>query len=164
MRQHTDVAFRYARRGDEAKIMEFVKELAAHHGERGVPVTEEALRTSIFEEERAEVIFVLNGTEEAGFALFFHNFSSVLGKTGIHLEDLYVKQKYRGLGYGKALLVKLADIAAERGCGRIEWMCHTENVQSLRFYRGLGADELAAWRLFRLEGEALHALAGENQA
>ena len=88
-----------------------------------VVADEATLETWIFDKQKAEVIFAVVDNKEIGFALFFHNFSTFLGRSGIHLEDLYVKPEYRGHGYGKAILKKLASIAVERGCGRLEWWC-----------------------------------------
>ena len=100
------------------------------------------LREWLFEKKKAEVLFFLHGREEVGFALFFHNFSTFLGRAGIYLEDLYVRPEYRGQGYGKALLCELAKIAVERGCGRLEWWCLDWNRDSIAFYRLMDAPPL----------------------
>ena len=121
--------------------------------------SEELLRVQIFQEKHAEVLFVLEGEREVGFALFFHNFSTFLGRSGLYLEDLYVLPEYRGKGYGKALLCRLARIAVDRGCGRMEWWCLDWNEPSIQFYRSLGAEPMEDWTVYRLAGETLHRLA-----
>lgn len=93
--------------------------------------------------------------EEIGFALFFHNFSTFLGRVGIYLEDLYVSPVHRGKGYGKAILQKLAQIAVERGCGRLEWRCLDTNTPSIGFYLSLGAEPMSDWTVYRLAGDTL---------
>lgn len=114
--------FRYARREDTPLILQFIKELADYEKMMDEVVADEAtLEEWLFDKQKAEVIFVMADGTEAGFALFFHNFSTFLGRAGLYLEDLYVKPEYRGQGYGKAILKKLAQIAVERGCGRLEW-------------------------------------------
>ena len=110
-----------------------------------VVATEAILKEWIFEKQKAEVIFALENNEEVGFALFFHNFSTFLGRAGIYLEDLYVKPEYRGKGFGKGLLKKLAGIAVERGCGRLEWWCLDWNKPSIDFYLSLGAKPMDEW-------------------
>ena len=123
--------------------------------------TEELLEEWIFDKEKAEVIFAMEGDTEVGFALFFHNFSTFLGRAGIYLEDLYVKPEYRGKGYGKKLLQKLASIAVERGCGRLEWWCLNWNEPSIEFYYSLGAEAMDEWTTYRITGETLKKLAEE---
>ena len=103
----------------------------------------------------AEVIFALEDGREVGFALFFHNFSTFLGRAGIYLEDLFVKPEFRGKGYGKATLKQLAHIAVERGCGRLEWYCLDWNKPSIDFYLSLGATPMDEWTVYRLTGETL---------
>lgn len=117
-----EVTFRKAVREDVPLILEFIKGLAEYEKMSDeVVATEEILDEWLFDKEKAEVIFAIAEGEEVGFALFFHNFSTFLGRAGIYLEDLFVKPKYRGNGYGKAILKRLAQIAVERGCGRLEW-------------------------------------------
>ena len=113
----------------------------------------------IFDERKAEVIFALEDGKEVGFALFFHNFSTFLGRAGIYLEDLYVRTEYRGKGYGKSLLKELARIAVERGCGRLEWWCLDWNQPSIDFYLSLGAEPMKDWTVYRIAGETLQKLA-----
>ena len=101
------------------------------------------------------MIFALEDGKEVGFALFFHNFSTFLGKAGIYLEDLFVLSEYRGRGHGKALLSRLAEIACERGCGRLEWSCLDWNKPSIDFYLSLGASPMEDWTVYRVTGEKL---------
>ena len=121
--------------------------------------TEELLREWIFEKKKAEVLFACEGEKEVGFALFFHNFSTFLGRAGIYLEDLFVLPEYRGKGYGKALLKKLAQITVERGCGRLEWACLDWNQPSIDFYRSFGAVPMDEWTTYRLTGDTLKEMA-----
>lgn len=131
----SELNFRYAEETDVDLILHFIKELAEYEKMLDeVVATEELLREWIFEKKKAEVIFALEDNCEIGFALFFHNFSTFLGKAGIYLEDLYVKPEYRGKGYGKAILKKLAQITVDRGCGRLEWRCLDWNKPSIDFY------------------------------
>ena len=120
-----------------------------------VVATEELLKEWIFEKKKAEVLFVCEGEKEVGFALFFHNFSTFLGRAGIYLEDLFVLPEYRGKGYGKALLKRLAQLTLERGCGRLEWACLDWNQPSIDFYRSLGAVPMDEWTTYRLTGDTL---------
>lgn len=124
-----------------------------------VVATESLLREWIFEKQRAEVILALENGESVGFALFFHNFSTFLGRAGIYLEDLFVKPEHRGKGYGKALLQKLAQITMERGCGRLEWSCLDWNKPSIDFYLSLNTTPMDQWTVYRLTGDPLRKLA-----
>ena len=154
--------FRYAKETDTALILQFIKDLAEYENmSADVVATEELLREWIFEKKKAEVIFALEDGIEVGFALFFHNFSTFLGRAGIYLEDLFVKPEYRGKGYGKGLLKKLAQIAVERGCGRLEWWCLDWNKPSIDFYLSLGAEHMDEWTTYRIAGETLSKLAEE---
>ena len=156
----TTVAFRNAERKDVALILEFIRELADYEKMLNeVVATPELLEKWIFDERKAEVIFALEGEREVGFALFFHNFSTFLGRAGIYLEDLYVRPECRGKGYGKALLKELARIAVERGCGRLEWWCLDWNRPSIDFYLSLGAEPMKDWTVYRIAGETLKNLA-----
>lgn len=155
----TDVTFRFAGREDVEVILEFIKALAEYEKmEDEVVATPELLEEWIFDKQKAEVIFAVVNGEEVGFALFFHNFSTFLGRAGIHLEDLFVKPEYRGKGYGKALLIKLSQITVERGCGRLEWDCLDWNEPSIAFYKSLGAVPMDGWTTYRLTGETLENL------
>ena len=152
--------FRSAEEKDVPLILQFIKDLAEYeHMLDEVVTTEELLTEWIFQKEKAEVIFVLEDGQEVGFALFFHNFSTFLGRAGIYLEDLYVKPEYRHKGYGKGLLKKLAQIAVERGCGRLEWWCLDWNQPSIDFYLSLGAEPMEDWTVYRIAGDTLHKLA-----
>ena len=115
----------------------------------------------IFDKKKVEVIFIIDEVDdkEVGFALFFHNFSTFLGKSGIYLEDLFVYPEYRGKGYGKALLKELAKITVERGCGRLEWCCLDWNKPSIDFYLSLGAVPMDDWTIYRVTGNTLNNLA-----
>ena len=157
-----NLTFRYAKRRDVPLILHFIIELAKYEKlENEVVATEEILEEWLFEKKKAEVIFaVLNG-KEIGFALFFHNFSTFLGRAGIYLEDLYVLPEFRGHGYGKAILKKLAQIARKRGCGRLEWWCLDWNKPSIAFYKSLGAEAMDDWTVYRIAGENLTELANE---
>ena len=151
---------RFANEEDVALILDFIKDLAEYEKMSDLVVADETLlREWIFEKKKAEVIFALEDGKEVGFALFFHNFSTFLGRAGIYLEDLYVKSAYRGHGHGKALIKKLAAIAVERGCGRLEWSCLDWNTPSIDFYLSLGAEQMNEWTVYRFEGESLAALA-----
>ena len=151
---------RFASEQDVALILDFIKDLAKYEKMSDLVVADEALlREWIFEKKKAEVIFALEDGKEVGFALFFHNFSTFLGRAGIYLEDLYVKTDYRGHGHGKALIKKLAAVACERGCGRLEWSCLDWNKPSIDFYLSLGAQQMSEWTVYRFEGEKLAALA-----
>lgn len=155
------LSFRFAQEADAALILRFIRDLAAYERMADqVTATEDLLREWLFQKRKAEVLFaVANGTE-VGFALFFHNFSTFLGKAGIYLEDLYVKPELRGKGYGKAMFQKLAQIAVERGCGRLEWWCLDWNKPSVGFYLSMGAVPMADWTVYRFAGERLAELAG----
>ena len=150
------IKFKYAEEKDVAKILYFIKELAAYEKMSDkVIATEELLKEWIFDQKKAEVIFAIVDNKEIGFALFFHNFSTFLGRAGIYLEDLYVMPEYRGKGYGKALLKKLAQIAVERKCGRLEWWCLDWNQPSIDFYLSLGAEAMDEWTVYRIAGDKL---------
>ncbi|MBO5415397.1 MAG: GNAT family N-acetyltransferase [Clostridia bacterium] len=154
-----DITFRRAERRDCALILRFIRELAEYEKlQNEVVATEELLSEWLFDKEKAEVIFCLYEGREVGFALFFHNFSTFLGRSGIYLEDLYVAPKFRGKGCGKALLRELARITRERGCGRLDWCCLDWNRSSIDFYLSLGAVPMEGWTTYRLAGEALERL------
>lgn len=156
------MTFRTAGPEDTGLILQFIRALADYEGMLDqVVATEELLRQQLFEKENAEVIFVLEGEKEVGFALFFHNFSTFLGRAGLYLEDLFVLPEARGKGYGKALLAKLAAIAKERGCGRMEWWCLDWNQPSIQVYKALGAVPMDEWTVYRLTGDTLDKLAEE---
>ena len=155
-----NVQFRYAQESDTGLILEFIKELAEYEKmSDDVIATQELLKQWIFEKKKAEVIFALEDGKEVGMALFFYNFSTFLGRAGIYLEDLFVKEAYRGKGYGKELLKKLAQIAVERECGRLEWSCLDWNRPSIDFYLSLDAQPMDEWTVYRMAGDTLRKFA-----
>ncbi|MBC1335383.1 GNAT family N-acetyltransferase [Listeria booriae] len=157
-----ELQFRFATEGDVPLVLRFIKELAEYEGMLDqVVATEEALHEWLFEKEKAEVLIGEYDGESAGFALFFHNFSTFLGCSGIYLEDLYVQPNVRGKGFGKAFLKRLAEIAVERGCGRLEWWCLDWNKPSIDFYLKMGAEAMEDWTVYRIAGETLTKLANE---
>lgn len=150
------LTFRYAKRRDSALILKFIRALAAYEKLLDQVIADEStLEEWIFDKQKAEVIFALADGKEVGFALFFHNFSTFLGRAGIYLEDLYVLPEERGKGYGKALLKRLAAIAVERKCGRLEWWCLDWNQPSIQFYLSLGAEAMSDWTVYRVTGDSL---------
>ncbi len=156
-----EMMFRYAERKDSGLILSFIKGLASYEKMLDqVVATEEQLEQWIFDRKKAEVIFACEDGKEVGFALFFHNFSTFLGRAGIYLEDLFVLPEYRGRGYGKGLLKRLAQIAVERECGRLEWWCLDWNRPSIDFYLSLGAKPMDEWTVYRVTGDELRNLAG----
>ena len=147
---------RFAVREDVPRILQFIKALADYEKMSDqVVATEALLEEWLFDKGKAEVVFALEDGKEVGFALFFHNFSTFLGRAGIYLEDLYVLPEYRGRGYGKGLIQTLARIAVERGCGRLEWWCLDWNKPSIDFYRSLGAEPMEDWTVYRIAGKTL---------
>lgn len=154
---------RFAKREDTPKILRFIHALAEYEKLGGeVVATEALLEEWIFDKGKAETIFAVEDGKEVGFALFFHNFSTFLGRAGIYLEDLFVLPEYRGRGYGTALLKKLAALAVERGCGRLEWSCLDWNSPSIGFYKALGAVPMDEWTVFRVAGDTLRTLAKQD--
>ena len=154
-------SYRFAVREDVPLILAMIRELADYEGLLPeVVATEAVLGEWLFDRRGAEVLFALapDGAE-VGFALFFHNFSTFLGRGGVYLEDLYVRPEHRGRGYGKGLIRQLARIAKERGCGRMEWWCLDSNTPSIDFYLSLGAEPMRDWTVYRLTGETLARLA-----
>ena len=152
--------FRFAKKQDVKLILNFINELAKYENLLGeVVATEQILTEWIFEKQKAEVIFALDNGKEVGFALFFHNFSTFLGRAGIYLEDLFVLPEYRKRGHGKGLIKQLAKIAVERGCGRLELSCLDWNKPSIDFYLSLGAKQMSDWTAYRFSGESLENLA-----
>ena len=155
--------FRFATEQDTALILSFIKALAEYEKMSDqVVANEDLLREWIFEKKKAEVIFALENGKEVGFALFFHNFSTFLGRAGIYLEDLFVMPEYRGRGHGKGLIRELARITVERGCGRLEWCCLDWNKPSIDFYLSLGACPLDEWTTYRLTGDRLKSFAQDQ--
>jgi len=157
------MAIRAATPDDVPLILRFIRELAAYERlAHEVVATEEKLRETLFgARPYAEVVIAEEAGEPAGFALFFHNYSTFLGRPGIYLEDLYVRPEMRGGGIGRALLAHLARLAVERGCGRLEWWVLDWNEPAIRFYRQLGAEAMDDWTVFRVAGDALTQLASD---
>ncbi|WP_422484563.1 GNAT family N-acetyltransferase [Gudongella sp. DL1XJH-153] len=157
-----DVTLRLAEEKDISLILRFIKELADYEELlHEVVATEEILRESLFERKAAEVVIAEFKGEPVGFALFFHNFSTFLGRPGLYLEDLYVQPQMRGKGIGKLLLAYLAKLAIERGCGRFEWWCLDWNKSSIDFYKSIGAIPMDEWTVYRVCDKALVDLAEE---
>jgi GNAT superfamily N-acetyltransferase len=148
---------------DVGLILKLIRGLAVYERlEHEVVATEDSLRQSLFGSRSvAEVLIGYAGMEPAGFALFFHNYSTFLGRAGIYLEDLFVLPEWRGKGLGTQLLVRIAELAVERGCGRLEWSVLDWNEPAIRFYRRLGARALGEWTMYRLAGGALEKLGAE---
>ena len=159
-----ELTFRMAVPGDEHTILDIILELARYEKlEHEVVATPELLREWLFEKEKAEVLLAEVDGIVVGSALFFYNFSTFLGRAGIYLEDLFVRPEYRGRGYGKALLQKLASITVERGCGRLEWSCLDWNQPSIDFYtKRMHAVPMDGWTVYRLSGETLKEAAAEE--
>ena len=161
MEKHTPLpegfTIRQAAPKDVPLILQFIKELAAYEKLlHEVVATEELLSRYLFGEQKtAEVVLGYAGDTPVGFALYFFNFSTFVGRPGIYLEDLYVKADHRGHGYGKALLLYLARMAVERGYGRFEWAVLDWNTPAIEFYRSLGARQMNEWIVNRLDGKAL---------
>ena len=154
------LSFRFAVREDTPLILSFIKALADYERMADQVVADEALLAEqLFDRDGAEVLFALEDGKEVGFALFFHNFSTFLGRAGLYLEDLYVLPEKRGRGYGKALFQQLARLARERGYGRMEWWCLDWNRPGIDFYLSLGAEPMSDWTVYRLSGKTLDALA-----
>jgi GNAT superfamily N-acetyltransferase len=155
---------RPAAASDVPLILRFIRELAEYERlAHEVVATEDGLCETLFgARPYAEVVIAEEEGEPAGFALFFHNYSTFLGRPGIYLEDLYVRPEMRGRGTGRALLAHLARLAVERGCGRLEWWVLDWNERAIRFYRSLGARPMDDWTVFRVAGDDLHHLAAEG--
>ena len=156
------INIRNANINDSATILGFIKELAEYENmSNDVVATEELLKQNIFEKKLAEVIIAEFDNKPVGFALFFHNFSTFLGKGGIYLEDLYVQPAMRGKNIGKTLLSSLAKLAVERDCGRLEWSCLNWNEPSIKFYKSQGAIPMNEWTVYRVTGNELYELASK---
>ena len=160
----SELEIRFAEEKDTLLILGFIKELADYEKCLDqVVATEEVLRESLFGGRRsAEVILAYWQNQPVGFALFFHNFSTFLGRPGLYLEDLYIVPEARGKGFGKTMMIYLAKLAKERNCGRFEWWVLDWNEPALEFYRSLGAMPMSEWTVQRVTGEALDCLAAEK--
>jgi GNAT superfamily N-acetyltransferase len=161
MNMQTDFAIRAARVEDAPIILQLIRDLATYErAPNEVAATEEQLVDVLFgEKPAAEVLLAFEKDAPVGFAVFFHNFSTWLGRPGLYLEDLFVKPDKRGKGYGRALLVDLAKVARDRGCGRMEWAVLNWNEPAIKFYRALGAKPLEEWTVFRLTRDGIAKLA-----
>lgn len=154
--ENKDFKLRFAVREDTALILEFIKKLAEYENMADqVTATEEILIKNLFERKMAEVIIGEYQHKPVAFALFFHNFSTFLGKPGIYLEDLFVDPEMRGKGFGRILLSYLSKLAVDRDCGRLEWWCLDWNEPSIQFYKNIGAVPMEDWTVYRVAGEAL---------
>jgi GNAT superfamily N-acetyltransferase len=163
MKEIADFQIRSARVEDVPIILELIRDLATYERAPGeVSATEEQLVDVLFgERPAAEVLLAFEGESAVGFAVYFYNFSTWLGRAGLYLEDLFVKPEKRGKGYGRALLIELAKIARDRGCGRMEWAVLNWNEPAIKFYRGLGARPMNEWTVFRLTRDEIAKLAGD---
>ena len=161
----SEFLIRSAKSEDVPLVLSFIRQLAEYERLSDACVaTEDILRESLFgARPAAEVVIGYEGSEPVGFAVFFHNFSTFLGRAGIYLEDLFVNPDKRGRGYGKALLAHLAKLAVERGCGRLEWSVLDWNEPSIRFYKSLGAIPMDEWTIYRVTGDALTRLSATNR-
>ena len=154
------LAIRTATPADADLILRFITELAVYEkAEDQVVATAADLRRTIFEKGSAHALICSVDGDPAGFAIYFYNYSTWQGRKGLYLEDLYVQQAHRGKGYGRQMLVALARLALERNCGRFEWSVLDWNENAIAFYKGVGADVMPDWRICRVAGEALTALA-----
>jgi GNAT superfamily N-acetyltransferase len=161
----TEFEIRTTTEADVSVILQLIRDLATYErAPEAVVATEAGLREVLFgAQPSAEVLLALENAEPVGFAVYFYNFSTWLGRAGLYLEDLFVRPEKRGKGYGRALLVRLAQIAKERGCGRMEWAVLDWNEPAIQFYRKLGATPMHEWTVFRLTDEEIAKLAGQNQ-
>jgi len=155
-------AIRFAHPNDVSLILRFIERLAEYEGlSREVVATEDVLFTSLFKKHQAEVIIGELEGKPVAFALFFHNFSTFLGKANLYLEDLFVEENYRGRGLGRSMFACLANIAMERGCERLDWWCLDWNTTSIAFYERMGARPMSDWTVYRVDGDRLAKLAGK---
>jgi len=159
----TGFEIRTATEADVPVILQLIRDLATYErAPEAVVATEAGLREVLFgAKPSAEVLLALEKTEPVGFAVYFYNFSTWLGRAGLYLEDLFVRPEMRGKGYGRALLIRLAQIAKERGCGRMEWAVLDWNEPAIQFYRKLGATPMHEWTVFWLTEEEIAKLANE---
>ena len=153
---NNEFTIRFAKESDIPTILRFINELAVYeHLEHELNLTEESLKENIFEKKKAEVVIAFEDDVPVGHAVFFETFSTFVGRHGLYLDDLYVNDQYRGLGYGKKLFEEVAKIAYERNCGRLEWQCLDWNKSSIDFYLSTGAEMVKDARVYRLTNDAL---------
>ncbi len=156
----SNVTFRYARKNDVPLIMQFIQELAKFEGlDKQLNVNEESLEDWIFIRNKAEVLFELVDDKVIGFCLFYHNFSTFMGGAGLYIEDLYISPEFRTMGYGKKLFEKIAQIAVDRECKKLEFSCPNSNTSSMEFYKHMGASPMSEWTTFRVSNNELKKLA-----
>jgi len=159
----SNIEFRPAERADAGLILGFIKELAAYERmENDVVATEELLSEWLFDKQAAEVMFAIVEGKEVGFALYFTNFSTFLGRAGLYLEDIYITPEYRRRGIGTAMFKRLAQIAVKQGYGRFEWACLDWNTPSIEFYEKLGAEPMSEWTTHRLSRDTLLKIAKDS--
>ena len=155
---------RHAEEKDAALLLDFIRRLADYEKRlHEVVATEEDIKSSIFERKIAEAIIAEHAGKPAGFAIFFHNFSTFLGKPGIYIEDLFVNPEFRGKGLGKLIFSFIAKLAIQRNCGRVEWTVLTWNEPAINFYKKIGAVPKNEWMLYKISGNALGELALKNR-
>lgn len=155
-----DFKIRLATRKDIPLVLQFIKELAEYEKmSDDVVATEETIEESLFDKKVAEVIFGEYKGEPVGFALFFHNFSTFVGRPGLYLEDIFIRPEARGKGFGKTIFSYLANLAKERNCGRMEWVCLDWNTPSIEFYKSIGAIPMDEWTIYRAEEETFKKMA-----
>lgn len=155
------LSFRIAERKDCQLVLEFIKHLAEYEKMSDEVVNDAAMIEEwLFDKKTAEVFFVVVDGKEVGFALFFHNYSTFVGRAGLYVEDVFILPEYRGFGYGKATFVRLAQIAKERNCGRMEWVCLNWNQPSIDFYLSMGAIPMKEWTTYRFTDETISKVAG----
>jgi len=156
----TPVVFRFAERGDCPVILRLIQDIAEYERlAHEVVATEELLSEWLFDKRAAEVMLAVVDGQEVGFALYFYNFSTFIGRTGMYLEDIYIQPEHRGQGIGRAMLRTLAKMAVERGCKRFEWTCLDWNTPAIELYRSIGAEPMSEWTTYRLSGNALTSFA-----
>ena len=149
-------SFRFAERKDTKLVLDFIKAIASYEEmPNAVKYTSESLEDWLFNRKKGEAIFVMEDDKEVGFCLFYETLPGYIGSGGLYVEDIFVYPEHRGRGYGKALLKKMAEIALERDCGRLEWLCLKWNVNSINFYKNMGATEMDSCVSFRVEDKAL---------
>lgn len=148
------LSYREAKRADIPLIFQYIKELAAYEGlEKEVQTNEQILEEWLFDKSGAKVIFLVLNGREIGFCLYFYNFSTFLGRSGLYIEDLYIEETYRGKGYGKKFLNHMIQLAKDANLGRVEWWCLDENRASIEFYKSQGAQPMSEWTVFRVENK-----------
>jgi GNAT superfamily N-acetyltransferase len=159
------LSFRFAVPTDTALILQMIRELAAFEKLlEAVTAHEETLRRSLFEDPKApEVLIAEEGSSPIGFVLFFHNFSTFLGRKGIYIEDLYIREEFRGKGYGEALLREVCRLAKSRKCGRVEWWVLDWNKRAIDFYKKMGAVPMSEWTVFRLDEPSIDHLLNKKR-